>query len=230
MGARNVSAVFAMYPDLPPLPKLLLVWMALKSLDTQGKDGRPPRVFYDGEDSLIEAVGRSRSQVYAALKVLRSDDVKAVEVLVPGRLKFRAVYKLRLDPMERGGRQVPSVRKTGPKSVRETGRNWVRESGIEGPENRTPKNHVGGTEESRGGDKSRPAVVSPAPDAPVDNPEFDEMTTEQANRELIKRHGLEHGVNLLAQHAAVHADCENPAGHLLAGSPTLRVIPGGRTA
>lgn len=75
MGARNVSAAFAMYPDLAPLPKLLLVWMALKSLDSKSKDGRPPRVYYDGEESLIEAAGRSRSQVYAALAVRREDFV-----------------------------------------------------------------------------------------------------------------------------------------------------------
>jgi hypothetical protein len=227
MGARNVSAVFAMYPDLAPLPKLLLVWMALKSLDAQGKDGRPPRVFYDGEDSLIEACGRSRSQVYAALKVLRSDEVKAVEVLVAGRMRSRAVYKLRLDPMERGGRQVPSVRESGPRSVRKTGRNWVRESGFEGPENRTPIKNEGGTEESRGGDKSRPAVVSPAPGAPVDNPEFDEMTAEQANRELIHRFDLEPALRMLDQHGATHPDCNDPARHLLATTPNLRVLKGG---
>jgi hypothetical protein len=61
----------------------------------------------------------------------------------------------------------------------------------------------------------------------VDNPEFDEMTTEQANRELIKRHGLEHGVRLLDQHGASHPDCENPAGHLLASTPSFTVIKGG---
>lgn len=70
-------------------------------------------------------------------------------------------------------------------------------------------------------------VQSAVDNSATPNADFDEMTTEQANRELIKRHGLEHGVNLLAQHAATHPDCDNPAGHLLAGSPTLRVIPGG---
>lgn len=55
------------------------------------------------------------------------------------------------------------------------------------------------------------------------------MTTEQANRELIKRFGLEHGVRLLDQHGASHPECDNPAGHLLAG-PSFTVIKGGKTA
>lgn len=227
MGARNVSAVFAMYPELAPVPKLLLVWMALKSLDSQGKDGRPPRVYFDGEESLIAAVGRSRSQVYAGLKVLR-DDARAVEVLQAGRLKFRAVYKLRLDPLEKASETPPSVRETGPKSVRKTGRNRVRESGIEGPENRTPKKYVGGTEESRGGNNSPNPAISPAQDAPVDNPEIDAMDPGQRNQLLIARHGTRvHTV--LAEHGAQHPDCADPVRHLLI-TPTLTVIPGGKTA
>lgn len=225
MGAKNVSAVFAMYPQLAPLPKLLLVWMALKSLDQASKDGRPPRVYFDGEESLIAAVGRSRSQVYAALKVLRSDDVKAVEVLQAGRLKFRAVYKLRLDPMEASDGKDSSVRKTGPKRVRKTGRNRVRESGIEGPENRTPKKYVGGTEEIT--ERNNPPQGTTCT-APVDNSAQDEidteLTREQANRILIDRHGAAvHDV--IAQHET-RCGCTDAARHL-ATTPTLRVIPGG---
>lgn len=55
------------------------------------------------------------------------------------------------------------------------------------------------------------------------------MTTE-ANRLLVDRHGLEHALRLLDQHGATCPDCENPSGHLLATTPTLRVISGGRTA
>jgi len=225
MGARNVSAVFAMYPDLAPLPKLLLVWMALKSLDSQGKDGRPPRVYFDGEQSLIDASGRSRRQVYEGLRVLR--ECQAITVLQAGRLKYRAVYKLALDPLEKASDPTASVRKPAPKSVRKTAPNRVRNPAIEGAENRTPKKYVGGTEESRRGEISPPAVVSPAPDAPVDNPEIDELTTEQANRLLIDRHGLEHALRLLDGHAATHPDCDSPSRHLLATTPALRVIPGG---
>lgn len=224
MGARNVSAVFAMYPDLPPLPKLLLVWMALKSLDSMGKDGRPPRVYFDGEQSLIDASGRSRRQVYEGLRTLR--ECQAITVLQAGRLKYRAVYKLALDPLEKASDPDPSVRKTAPKSVRKTAPNRVRNSAIEGAENRTPKKYVGGTEESRGGEISSQGITSPAAAPPVDNPEFD-MTVEQANRVLIDRHGgLEHALRLLDQHGATHPECPNPAAHLLA-TPTLRVIPGG---
>lgn len=228
MGARNVSAVFAMYPDLPPLPKLLLVWMALKSLDAAGKDGRPPRVYFDGEQSLIEASGRSRRQVYEGLRVLR--ECQAITVLQAGRLKYRAVYKLALNPLEKASDPTASVRKTAPKSVRKTAPNRVRKTAIEGAENRTPKKYVGGTEESRLGETSPPAVVSPAPDAPVDEPEFDAMTTEQANRELIERHGLEPALRLLDQHGASHPECDDPARHVLGATPTFRVIEGGKTA
>ncbi|GAB3166962.1 hypothetical protein GCM10027059_26760 [Myceligenerans halotolerans] len=219
MGARNVSAAFAMYPDLAPLPKLLLVWMALKSLDSASKDGRPPRVYFDGEQSLIEAGGRSRRQVYEGLKVLR--EAGAVEVLQAGRLKYRAVYKLHLDPLA----APSSVRKTAPKSVRETAPNRVRKTANEGAENRTPKKYVGGTEEIT--ERNNPPHGTNL-SAPVDNSgheEIDaEMTTEQAHRTLIDRHGTRvHDV--IAQHQR-QCDCPDPVRHLLA-TPQLRVIEGG---
>jgi len=221
MGARNVSAVFAMWADLDHAPFRLLVGMALQSLDQQGKTGRPPRIWFGGQDALVDILGRSRTQAYEALKKLK--DEGAVEVIDAGRVDHRAVYKLVLDPLAVSGL-------TGPKSVRVNRTKRVpptrnRGSGTPGPLGTTEE----GTEESRPGETSPPAVVSPAPGPPVDNPEIDEMTEEQARRLLIDRYDLVPAVRLLEQHAATHPDCENPAGHLLAG-PSLTVIKGGRSA
>jgi hypothetical protein len=100
MGARNVSAVFALWPTLPPLPKVLLLGMALQSLDAPSADGRPARVFFGGQDALVEFGGRSRTAAYRALKTLREHG--AVEVLDAGRNGHRAVYRLALDPLAEG--------------------------------------------------------------------------------------------------------------------------------
>lgn len=222
MGAKNVSAAYVLWAHLDHAPFRLLVGMALQSLDQASPEGRPARTWFGGEEALTELLGRSRRMTYKALAALRASG--AIEVVEVGRNRHRAVYRLHLDPMasvhlKDTHKREPQVHKKGAPEVQ----NRVHLSG-------TPRSTEEGTKESREGDTSPPAVVSPAPDAPVDNPEFDEMTTEQANRELIKRHGLEHGVNLLAQHAAVHPECENPAGHLLASTRGLRVIEGGKTA
>lgn len=223
MGARNVSAAFAMWARLPHGAFRLLVGMALQSLDAPSKEGRPARIYYGGEAAMVEVFGRSKRSMYDALSTLRKEG--AVEVIDTGRHGHRAVYRLELDPLSAAAKGA-KTRTHKPAKSRTDG---CENSQVKGAGSRTPRNNEGGNQESREGDTSPPAVVSPAPDAPVDNPEI-EMTTEQANRELIKRHGLEHGVNLLAQHAAVHPECDNPAGHVLATTPTLRVIEGGKTA
>jgi hypothetical protein len=174
MGARNVSAVFAMWADLAPLPKLLLVWMALKSLDVMSKEGKPPRLYYDGEESLIVASGRGRSQVYTALKVLR--DRGAIEVLEAGRMKHRAVYKLRLNPLEK------SVPVSGNPDARVSGKPDAPGSG--NPDSSVRKTGpLGGTkeatEESRPGETSPPEVPHLQLVPPVDNPEIDYSTAQQ---------------------------------------------------
>lgn len=221
MGAKNVSACYVLWGHLDHAPFRLLVGMALQSLDHQGKTGRPARIWFGGQDALVDMLGRSRTQAYEALKKLK--DAGAVEVIDAGRVDHRAVYKLVLDPLAVSGLPGPtSVRNTRTKRVPPT-RN--RGSRTPGPLGTTEE----GTAESRPGDKSLPAVISPALVGPVDNPEFDEMDKGTANQLLIKRYGV--AVHeLLAQHAAVHADCENPAGHVLAITPTFRVIEGGKTA
>lgn len=221
MGAKNVSAAYVLWSHLDHAPFRLLVGMALQALDHQGKTGRPARIWFGGQDALVDMLGRSRTQAYEALKKLK--EAGAVEVIDAGRVDHRAVYKLVLDPTAVSG--LP-----GPKSVRVTRTKRVpvtrnRGSRTPGPLGTTEE----GTAESRLGETSPPAVVSPAPDAPVDNPAI-ELDKEQANRLLVDRHGLEHALRLLDQHGATCPDCENPSGHLLAATPTLRVISGGRTA
>lgn len=222
MGARNVSAAFAMWAHLDHAPFRVLVGMALMSLDQASAEGRPARVYFGGEEALVELLGRSRSAAYKALGALRK--AGAVEVLDVGRKGHRAVYKLALDPL--AARHSVAVTETSKGRGNRDGKGrGNRDQRVAVRE--TPRSTEEGTEESRPGETSPPAVVSPAPDAPVDNPEIDEMTTEQANRELIHRFDLQPALRLLDQHAATHPNCDNPAGHLLAGSPTLRVIPGG---
>lgn len=221
MGLKNVTAVYAMWPDLAPLPKVLLLWMAVKSLDPPGgKTGRPPLLYFDGETSLIAAGGRSRGQTYAALKTLRERG--AVEVVEAGRLRHQAVYRLRLDPLAKAapvsGKPDPTVSGNPDTSSPET-RTQL------GPENRTPRSTEGGDQEDGEEPISSQGSTSPAP---VDNSDAEQMTTEQANHALIQRHGVRvHTV--LAEHAAQHPDCDDPVRHLLA-TPSLRVIEGGKTA
>jgi len=200
MGLKNVSAVFAMWPDLAPLPKVLLVWMAFKSLDAPGgKDGRPPFLYFDGEASLIAAGGRSRTQTYTALKALR--DRGAVEVVEAGRLRHQAVYKLRLDPL---ADRIPVSGKPDTDGSGKPDTSSPENRTQLGPENRTPRSTGGGMQEEEKEPASSQASVSPAP---VDNSGAEQIDPDEdietRNRRLIAKHGL---------------------------VPALRIIEGGRSA
>ena len=200
MGARNVSAAFAMWARLPHGAFRLLVGMALQSLDQPSKEGRPARVYYGGEAAMVESFGRSKRSMYDALATLKKEG--AVEVLDTGRHGHRAVYKLALDPLAAVTKPAES-RTHKPAESRTEG---CENSQVKGAESRRPRNNEGRDEESREGDKSPPAVVSPAPGPPVDNPEFDPDNPEHVelrNRQLIAKHGL---------------------------VPALRIIEGGKTA
>lgn len=98
MGARNVAACYAMWGSLPHGAFRLLAGMALQSLDEDTKQGRPARVWFGGEATLIEMIGGSRPTAYRALNALK--EAGAVVCLEPGRFSHRAVYKLMLDPLE----------------------------------------------------------------------------------------------------------------------------------
>lgn len=221
MGARNVSAAYAMWPHLDHAPFRLFVGMALQSLDQPSAEGRPARVYFGGEDALVELLGRSRSAAYKALGALRK--AGAVEVIDVGRKGHRAVYKLALDPL--AGTHSVSVTDTSKGRGNRDGKGLAnRDQRVSVTE--TPRSTEEGTEESRRGETSPPAVASPALTQPVDNPE-DDPEPESANRKLIARHG-ERVHTVLAEHE-VTCGCADPVRHLLQ-APELRVIKGGRTA
>ncbi len=224
MGARNVSAAFAMWAHLDHAPFRVLVGMALQSLDQPSAEGRPARVYFGGEDALVELLGRSRSAAYKALGALRK--AGAIEVMDVGRKGHRAVYKLALDPLNAAHSVAVTETSKGRGNRDGKGRgNRDRRVAV----NETPRSTEEGTDESRPGETSPPAVTSPGPDGPVDNSGDEQIDTETANRRLVHRHGLEHAMRLLDEHAATHPDCDAPAAHLLQAR-TLTVIPGGKTA
>lgn len=221
MGARNVSACYAMWAHLDHAPFRLLAGMALQTLDAKSEEGRPPRTWFGGEEGLVELMGRSRSAAYRALGALRK--AGAVEVLDAGRNDHRAVYRLHLDPSasvavsetqqpvdnsgdgtsETGGSVAPTATRKG-RTQRDGKGRTQRDSRV--ALSATPRNHQGGTEESREGDISSKVPVSPAAvddDADPDSTLTDAERTERHNRQLIERHGL---------------------------IPALRLIDGGKTA
>jgi|AntRauTorcE11897_2_1112592.scaffolds.fasta_scaffold00638_20 hypothetical protein len=132
MGARNVAACYAMWQELPHPAFRLLVGMALQSLDEASSKGRPPRVWYGGQDALVEMVGRTRSTAYAALSTLK--ETGAIVLVDNGRQGHRAVYKLALDPMAQG----PGSRTLQGPETRTEGSG---KSDLKGPGSRTPRNH-----------------------------------------------------------------------------------------
>lgn len=238
MGNYNVDAAYTLFGGLKHRTHRALTYMARRALDPPGMDGQEPLLYFGGHAELAAALGlvpfgtpwhavtkSHRNHVREVVKELK--EAGAADLVSGGRGTAPARYRLNLVPAALAEGQDPqNGGLSGPPKKR---RQDPRNGGLE-----TPKT---GVQRGRGGlrtrdeeDNSPDPATSPAPDAPVNNPEFDEMTTEQANRELIKRHGLEHGVNLLAQHAAVHAECDNPAGHVLAITPTFRVIEGGKSA
>jgi hypothetical protein len=174
MGARNVSAAFTLWAHLDHAPFRLLVGMALQSLDQPSAEGRPARVYFGGEDALVELLGRSRAPAYKALGALRK--AGAVEVLDVGRRGHRAVYKLALDPLN------PPVSV----AVTETskGRGNRDRKGLANRDQRvavtdTPRSTEEATEESRPGETSPPEVPHLQLVPPVDNPEIDYSTAQQ---------------------------------------------------
>jgi len=159
MGARNVSACYAMWQELPHPAFRLLVGMALQSLDQTSAEGRPARVWFGGQEALVEMVGRTRRPAYAALAVLR--EAGAIEPVDNGRLGHRAVYKLALDPMAKGAES--STQQGAEKGSKGCGKQHLK-----GAESSTPRNHKGSLE-SRQGNKSPKATTSPDEGKPVDN-------------------------------------------------------------
>jgi hypothetical protein len=187
MGARNVSAVFAMWKKLAPLPKVLLLGMAFQALDSPSPEGRPARVFFGGQDTMMEYTGRSRGQTYAALRALR--EAGAVEVMDGGRRGHRAVYRLALSPIpaEAIGSGIPDAPGSGIPDSQGPG---IRTCRVRDP------GPLGTTKE--GGRKSPEEYTSPegtTSPAPVDNSErpTDDIPYATAQQIVTAAIGIEQG-------------------------------------
>lgn len=216
MASGNAYRALDAWSDLPAVPRLVLVVMALTARDNPTDDYDAAH-YFGGAAFLQQKVwGRvddsSARQLKKAITVLvRAGAITRRVHGAPGR---RAEYDLILSRREQGTETVP---KQGTEKERTGDRN--------GPDRGTETVPPKGTTQHREKEERdilAPATTSPAP---VDNSAEGEMTTEQANRELIKRHGLEHALRLLDQHAG-DCQCANPAAHLIQ-TPTLRVIEGG---
>jgi len=110
MGARNVSAALVLYPDLTHRARLALIVMGLTALD-QPTDTRPARTYFGGIEPIADGLGYTRNadgevtgsatrQVLKVLAELRARG--AIESKVKGGNGNRAVYHLKLDPLESG--------------------------------------------------------------------------------------------------------------------------------
>lgn len=219
MGARNVSAAFLLWGHLPALPRLVLVFMALTALDQKGKDGRPPRVYFGGEDELLTVA--PRASLYRALATLRT--AGAIEVLEKGRAGHRAVYRLRLDTLEAAPQGPVDETQQGPVDETQEGPgNGTHRVPEMGPLGTTKES----TKESREGETSRNATTYvPAADVAAKA----EMSHEEAHKLLTQRLGIVGAIEA----AQAHTDCKCDdvvvclATSLAAKPAPLRVIPGG---
>lgn len=175
MGARNVAAAFARWGDLPHSQFRLLVGMAFTALDAPSKEGRPARVYFGGEEALVELLGRSRSQMYETLSGLKN--AGAVDVLDSGRSRHRAVYKLNLDtlPTEGQGPEDPDANGSGTPGRKGSGKPGHTGSGRPGPLGTTK----GSTRTSRTGETSSPEVPHQGRATTSNDDEFDYSTASQ---------------------------------------------------
>jgi hypothetical protein len=208
MGARNVSACFTLWPHLPHGPFRLLVGMALQSLDAPSKEGRPARVFFGGEDALVDFLGEShRATAYRALSALR--EAGAIEVLDHGRQGHRAVYKLALTPMEsaeegsqnRDAKAEVQGRRNATRKGRKSATEGSQNCDVKGRTSATPRKDEGSHKESREGDISPKVPVSLGADDDEANDDESSLSEseriERRNRRLIAKHGLEPALRLI---------------------------------
>ena len=221
MASGNAYRALDAWPDLPAVPRLVLVTMALVARDNP-TDEYDAAHYFGGAEFLQQKVwGRVDASAARQLE-------KAITTLVrqgalirrvkgaPGR---RAEYDLVLDRPKHPTETVVEHPTKKEQTPDRNGRSHPTET--VGPR--------GTREIEKKEEMDNAALVTTSP-APVDNsanPEIDEMDTGQRNQLLIARHGVRvHTV--LAEHAAQHPDCDDPVRHLLATpTPTLRVIPGG---
>src|SRR5215210_4400251 len=107
MGAAHVKAVYAWWPDLPPAPKVLLLYMALRA-----RDSEPVPRYWGGREDLAYGAGyrlpdkstdadkeAERGMAFRAVRRTIKDliRVRAVSVVVVGRKGQPTVYELHLN-------------------------------------------------------------------------------------------------------------------------------------
>lgn len=180
MGAGLVKAVFACWGHLDPMPKLLLVRMAVSALD----DDTPP-MFWGGRTALATAIGRDvpdappmtdRSRDADLARKARRDAFKAVERAVQALTRSGAVVLTnRPGPGERGCYELRIMPRGGPRSVgasapRSTGGGssevppveWTKWPPLNGGPRRKPQEEK--TFEEKGKEDGSPQVgTSPTP-------------------------------------------------------------------
>lgn len=113
MGAQNVAAVFLAYPTLTHRAKLVLLRMALLSLDTS-REGQPARRYFGGPDLLAEALGLSPAVTAEEAKVSeeaaqrRRDDsaLRQVRKVLAELLEAGAIGRVRAGRRGQGAEYV----------------------------------------------------------------------------------------------------------------------------
>lgn len=171
MGAQNVSAAFAMYPNLPHRAFRLLTHMALVSLDAAA-EGQRARVYFGGAEALAEALGlevgtdSTRRTVRRVLAELEA--AGAIKRTATGGGGRRSEYRLALNPLaarpamgtspsveSEPRRAVTAPLEEGCDGPPQEGRSDPPQEGRSGPLRRAvaapPRNHRGTTEEPRRG-------------------------------------------------------------------------------
>lgn len=220
MASGNAYRALDAWPDLPATARLVLLVMALTARDNPTEEYDAAHYFGGAEFLQQKVWGRADESTARQLKkaittLTRKGAIRRRVHGAPGR---RAEYDLVLTRPEQGTETVPEQ---GTETVQTGDRN-----GPDGGTETVPP--IGTTQKREKGEKEKPPQGTNL-SAPVDNSAQDEidaeMTTEQAHRILIDRHGARvHDV--IAQHQQKCADCPDAARHLLA-TPQLRVIEGG---
>lgn len=209
----------------------------------------PARRWFGGEDTLVTYVrshndrGEVRSHAAkksAAYRFLRQlIDAGAVKVVRAAAAGDRSWYALNVDPLGREefealeDRAIDRAPKTPARRKQSPSQSDTAESEPVGHSESEPVGHSESEPVGHTPYASREEVLQELPPrttapevstspAAVDDSEQGELTTETANRELIQRHGLEHALSLLDQHAAT-CHCANPAAHVLTADPALAV-------
>jgi hypothetical protein len=86
MGYHNVAAVMTFWTPLPGAPRVLLVHMALTSLDPPGRNGTPECHYWGSAEMQAQAMGYTCKGASRMLRKLRATLVEAgaLQLVRPG--------------------------------------------------------------------------------------------------------------------------------------------------